>query len=85
MLMLLKNTRKRGIKDVAALDLRAAKQPWVMSVFGGEAADRKGKAGTRDDRQGTGLSETDHSPQRANIKLGKYHYQQLNKVAAVRH
>lgn len=40
---------------MAALDLRAAKQPWVMSVFGGEAADGEGKAGTRDDRQGTGL------------------------------
>lgn len=66
MLMLLKNTRKEGgvVKDVA---LRAAMQPWVVSVCGGEAADG------RDDRQGTGVRATDGSLQRANIKLGKYH------------
>lgn len=31
-----------------------------------------------------GQSETDRSLQRAAIKLGKYHYQIFNKVAAVR-
>lgn len=50
MLMLLKNLPLK-IKD-AALDLRAAKQPWVVSVCGGEAADGKGKAGDEGRRAG---------------------------------
>lgn len=52
-----------------------------------KAKERIGKGrwgwGTRGRK--TGLSETDCSLQRADIKLGKCHYQMLNMVAAVRY
>lgn len=47
---------------------------------------KEGRAGMSG-REGSGAggqSETDRSLQRAAIKLGKYHYQIFNKVAALR-
>lgn len=43
------------------------------------------RSGLEREGRRTGLSETDWSLQRADIKLGKHHYGKLNKVASVRY